>query len=262
MMSMNFELHWEVRTQQRTNWIKICHSLLLIFVVLIFVLLSGYCAYLFFLPNETMTTDSSTVESTTSEGTTTTSPFNKYTTLVWKKIDSYINSLKASVKSATTNLSNLTNEDLKVIAAYIKIMEPVALDRLQGEKNCGQGFILPTLTTMVHNIKQHDGSPLLKHFQETMVHVVKKRFQKHLKVDELNKDVVLGAISILRLKTKFIKDYFDWSVSCNMLVSECINLSTQLRKKVDVEPNRNTLSDDDYFVAQWNKTSKLMLIDI
>lgn len=171
-----------------------------------------------------------------------------------EKMEMYISALKASIKSAS-NLSLLTNEDFKVMLAYIKVMKPVAnsLDRLQGEQNCGQGYILPTLKTMKQTVEQLTegpsiASPLLKSFQETMLKVIDSRFRKHLKLDETNKDLVLAAFSTPRLKTKFITDSFDWDLVRNMLILECKNLSSQSIEEPYDEPANND-SDDEFLIS-------------
>lgn len=174
-----------------------------------------------------------------------------------EKMMQYVTALKTSITS-TKNLSNLLVEDFKVMAAYIKVMKPIAnsLDRLQGEKNCGQGYILPTLTTMLLNIRMLEGSPLLKSFQETMLKLIEKRFKNHLKIEGTNKDLVLATMSTPRLKTKFTRDEIDWSSARNILITECNNLSSYQTDLITEEAYENSQSDDEFFVTYNPKSNR------
>lgn len=65
------------------------------------------------------------------------------------KINEYNDELKQKIQSAK-NLQNMAVEDWSVMAAYLKVMEPVAraLDTLQSDRDGNQGLIVPTLITM------------------------------------------------------------------------------------------------------------------
>lgn len=80
-------------------------------------------------------------------------------------MNKYIEKLQEHIRRIS--LPKFTNEDWAVISAYLKVMEPVAnsLDRLQGDKNGFQGFILPSIITMEHHIKQLEGGNITKTFR-------------------------------------------------------------------------------------------------
>lgn len=108
------------------------------------------------------------------------------------KINTYIEKLKVAI-GRQTSIQQLTKEDWTVIGTYLKIMEPVAisLDRLQGEKDCGQGYIIPTLVLMRHQILSLDGGLLLNDFREVMLQVIQRRFHKFFDQSEANKDLII-----------------------------------------------------------------------
>lgn len=71
------------------------------------------------------------------------------------KVNILIKRLRLELKSAN-HLQTLSAADVNILAMYIAIMQPVAvaLDTLQGEYNCSQGFILPVLFSMKHHINE------------------------------------------------------------------------------------------------------------
>lgn len=88
-------------------------------------------------------------------------------------INILIKRLKVELKSAN-HLQIIEQSDIIVIEKYIKVMEPVAwaLDTLQGEYNCSQGYILPVLLTLKHNVNSiEENSNLDKDFKRTMLKV-------------------------------------------------------------------------------------------
>lgn len=90
------------------------------------------------------------------------------------KINGLIRRLKSELYAAG-HLSPLTQNDLSVIETYVQIMEPLAfaLDKLQGEYNCSQGYILPVLISMklrISSIETRD-SNILEDFKVTMLQV-------------------------------------------------------------------------------------------
>lgn len=123
------------------------------------------------------------------------------------KINEYVEKVKSITKNAS-QLSLLSDEDEYLMSAYLKVFEPVAnaLDRLQGEKNCGQGFILPTLYAMRYRVENMSGSGnIAKVFQETMLKVIDERFETYFKINENNSELYVAAMSIPRFKSTFIK---------------------------------------------------------
>lgn len=65
-----------------------------------------------------------------------------------------INTLIEACSSMSRNLEKLTDDDFYVLTQYVKVLDPVAksLDKLQGQHNCSQGFIIPVLFSMKHRL--------------------------------------------------------------------------------------------------------------
>lgn len=86
------------------------------------------------------------------------------------KIDILLKKLKIEVDSAA-HLEETSTTDWQFIDVYIKIMTPVAtaLDRLQGEQNACQGYIIPTLLSMRYKIHDVNGRKLIQKKRDTML---------------------------------------------------------------------------------------------
>lgn len=96
-------------------------------------------------------------------------------------INTLIKRLKVELKSAE-HLQLIEQSDLIVIEKYVNIMEPVAwaLDTLQGEFNCSQGYILPVLLTLKHRLNSINSSSNLEmDFKNTIVKVWAS-YQSHM----------------------------------------------------------------------------------
>lgn len=132
-------------------------------------------------------------------------------------------------------------------------MEPVAisLDRLQGEKNCGQGFIIPTLMSMRHRILfvNENGNTLLKFFQEAMLKVIDRRFSKYFEINQPNRDLVVAMLSMPRFKSTFIKEDTDFEIARNLFLTECLKLASKENADRNQENQVNPEAVDDFFLT-------------
>lgn len=166
------------------------------------------------------------------------------------KMNEYVQKLQTSLKDSTSLLRQFDQNDWTVISNYLKVMEPIAvsLDKLQGEKDCGQGFVLPTLISMKHRILSLQGGQVLKDFQEVMMRVVNRRFENFFRMNEANRELVVGALSTPRFKSSFIADEDDLIQTRRMLAEECIKIST-----IEIETTETDVhgqnQDDDFFVS-------------
>lgn len=93
------------------------------------------------------------------------------------KINPLILQLKAQL-STGRNLTTISTNEWIVIEEYIKIAQPIAcaLDKLQGEVNGSQGYIVPTLLAMKHYIATHNCRQITQEFKRVMLKVVDARF--------------------------------------------------------------------------------------
>lgn len=173
----------------------------------------------------------------------------KIYTLGMDKINAYIDALKTNLKTAS-HLLKLTKEDWTMISIYLKVMKPVAtsLDRLQGEKESSQGFILPSLLTMKHNVKALDGLVILKNCRDAMLGVIENRFSGHLIINYSNKELLLAAVSIPRFKTDFIEEDSDVAIAKEILLDEAKILQTENVNEIENVQIENE-TENDFFIS-------------
>lgn len=164
------------------------------------------------------------------------------------KMEKYISALKRNVKSAS-HLMHLDKEDWKAINVYVKVMKPVAiaLDRLQGEKDCSQGFILPTLYAMKHHLQNLDGGSLLNTCRDSMLKVINKRFSSFFEINDSNKTLLLASISVPRFKSNFIEREVDCLFVKNLLFVACGETFNSNSNQLDEVDSLET-SNDQFFI--------------
>lgn len=195
---------------------------------------------------------------------------SKVLSLGQEKMNKYITALKTNLKSAA-HLSNLDKEDWIMINIYVRVLKPVAitLDRLQGEIDCSQGFILPSLFTMKHQLENLDGGNVLKQCRDAMLKAVDKRFKFFFKVEYSNRELLLASVSTPRFKTDFIERDVDCAIARNLLVSECrvLQMDEEISQNSDCgiddfESSFPNSSSDDFFVSYSKRDCRRRSIEI
>lgn len=123
------------------------------------------------------------------------------------KINPLIERIKMEIKRAA-HMQTLSSMDWAVLEQYITVMKPIAvtLDKLQGEADGSQGFIIPSLISMLYHINAVNGSNLLMVFKKTALDVIKKRFDRYLGVNNVNSDLVLASVTTPKFKVDFIQN--------------------------------------------------------
>lgn len=167
------------------------------------------------------------------------------------KVNILIERLKAELPTAE-HLQTLLPTDWHVLCSYVEVMKHVAiaLDRLQGERNGSQGFIIPTLTTMQYRISSLEGGAVLQGFKRTILEVIRKRFDSYFKVTESIRDFILASISLPLFKSTFIECPSDERRAIDMLRDECIQLANDGTDRVDdIVTTMTNEGNDDYFVS-------------
>lgn len=172
------------------------------------------------------------------------------------KINFLIQRLKNEISSASI-LQPLCNNDWLILNEYLKVMKPVAvaLDRLQGEKNTSQGFILPTLFAMKFHITSLEGGNALQVMKKAMLESIAKRYSVFFEINELNRDFILSAVSLPQFKTYFIENAIDERSARDLLKYECV----QLAKENQTEPDANHFNEpnnDDAFFLSFSHNSR------
>lgn len=169
--------------------------------------------------------------------------------------NTYVEKIKSSIKRAS-HLEKLTNEDWVIISCYLKVMKPLAdaLDRLQGDKHCGQGYIMPTLRSMKHLISSLEGGNLMKSFVETMLSVIDKRFANYLEINYINEEIAVAAITTPRFKLSFIERDSECDTAKRVLLRYCVDMTetheNELNNERSIESN-----EDDFYVSYMERQS-------
>lgn len=170
------------------------------------------------------------------------------------KINVYIEALKKNVKTSE-HLVKLEKEDWIMFGIYLKVMKPIAvsLDRLQGEKDCSQAFILPTLFTMKHELTELEGGNIMKACRDAMLAAVEKRFKSYFRINYSNFELLLAAASNPRFKFDFIESDLDCDTVRRIMISECKDLEVDSCSLESVDDNDNGTPSTDFFISFSNK---------
>lgn len=133
------------------------------------------------------------------------------------KLNPLIERLKNELTNRTaSHLQVIPSSEFFVLVEYLRTMGPIAraLNVLQGEINCSQGFILPVIISMNHHITQLDNSTnTARDFKATMLKIINKRLGNYLKFSDENNDLILAAVTIPAFKANFIENdnYFEYA---------------------------------------------------
>lgn len=165
------------------------------------------------------------------------------------KINSLIQRLKVELKSAQ-HLNILTANDWYVVEEYLKITRPVAcaLDKLQGEKNGSQGFIIPVLLSTKHHISKQTGRVIINDFKRVMLTVLENRFNAYFQFNADNRELILAMASLPRFKVNCPETEEQRRIVRELLVDECIKLSEQ-PNEIETNEDLVTNESDDFFVS-------------
>lgn len=165
------------------------------------------------------------------------------------KINAFVDKLNSEIKCAS-HINKLSKEDFIMINIYLKVMKPVAisLDKLQGENEGHQGFILPTLFSMKHHLKSIEGGTVLKHCRDVMLNVIDKRLHLFYCISESNRNLLLATASLPKFKLNFIENEIEFIMVKQMLVSEILNSNSNTNQcDTDVQSSADT--PDEFFVS-------------
>lgn len=136
-------------------------------------------------------------------------------------------------------------------------MEPVAksLDKMQAEFHGGsQGYIMPVLISMKHHIsRSEESSTITKELKKYLIEVINRRFDAYVSFLETNKDLILAAVTIPKVKVNFIADNANIIYSKRILVAECKSLNDNNVGEVEQPPEFNeessTKKQDDFIIS-------------
>lgn len=183
------------------------------------------------------------------------------------KLNMLIQKLKLELSSGK-KLLTLTANDFNVLDDYLKIFRPVAsaLDGLQGDKLCSQGYILPTLVSLRIHISSQTGRSSLVTYRDAMLKALNNRFEAYLKINDDNRALILSAMSTPRFKLDNIVDIenkrCDADACKSYLIQECVRLSgTTGMEDASSELTPTDSENDGFFVSFKRQTVRRNSID-
>lgn len=170
---------------------------------------------------------------------------------------SKINELIDRLNVDKIDLTKFTNTDWGVLNAYLMVMGPIArsLDQLQGEAQASQGYIIPTLNSMRHHVSTLNGSHLILNFKNTMLSAISERCSSLMEISELNRDLVLAAISLPLFKTQFIMDDASEEYARAIVRSEMMRYSAQIVETESINDTDNS-KRHEFFVYSTNRNHR------
>lgn len=130
-------------------------------------------------------------------------------------------------------------------------MEPIAtgLDILQGDKKASLGYVLPTLYTIKNQINRI--GLLTEHrsvLREKLMECFDKRFFDIMEINEINKELIVAAISHPKFKLTWLPET-DLHSAESIFIDECLALALHAPQNdriavEDIDEDRN-----DFFVV-------------
>lgn len=110
------------------------------------------------------------------------------------------------------SLKKFKTSDLLFLEEYIKVLEPiaVALDNLQGEKNCFLGMVLPSLYSVKLRLNDINHLTHCEPLKTKLLEGLEKRFSSFMNLQNLDaKDFILATVSHPRFKLNWLVSVSD-----------------------------------------------------
>lgn len=170
------------------------------------------------------------------------------------KLNKLIEALKKAEIEPAKNMELMDENDFLILENYIKVMEPVAisLDKMQAEYNGSQGFILPVLSSMKHHVsKLSQTTTIMLDFKQCMLSVIDKRFDKYFPLTDIDKDLVVAAVTVPQFKTNFLPSDEEIIFAKSLLTTECKKIAIQnsIENDRNIEESSKDVPVDDFIVS-------------
>lgn len=143
-------------------------------------------------------------------------------------------------------LIKLSANDWRSLEDYTATLRPVsiALDILQGEKRACQGYILPTLYSIMaalqKNLDEHIYiSDYGRIMHDAMIDSLNRRFGDIMKINDSNKDLVIAATVHPNFKLGWIEQESDKEFAQNLLINAYVLLANTHKTQIEEIPNNN-----------------------
>lgn len=174
-----------------------------------------------------------------------------------------IHGLKDCINSVMQQLKLpiFKENELEFISEYLAIMKPIAiaLDKLQGEKECFYGCLLPTLLVTQEALSSVEPNDLrLMHCMPLLAAVVsgfKARFQKHLSLSHEVTDAVLATVShpyfklrwLTLLKGPLFHDQESLKSDLKNKLQKAVRKFSSVEQDSHMPCNTDTSNNDEFF---------------
>lgn len=145
----------------------------------------------------------------------------------------------ASNRRKVKRLEKITPADWRCLQDYINILRPVAvaLDILQGEKRACQGYIMPSIFSIMANVRNCTNftSEYGRVMHKCMINCLERRFGDVLKFDEENNDLILAAVVHPNFKLSWIEKESDKEYAQSLFINKYISFAQKSQHSHDTE---------------------------
>lgn len=159
-------------------------------------------------------------------------------------------------------LSALTIVEWNIIADYISLMRPIAqsLDKLQGEKNVSIGSVMPCLYFVESEITKADLKTKFSvntriqaiglDMQTALLATFKCRFKSFMQFSNINRELILAAVSHPIYKTKWINNEMDMALAKSLLEEEAQKVAQINSDVIGHFDELNDIDEDEFLPRQ------------
>ncbi|XP_039308814.1 uncharacterized protein LOC120358484 [Solenopsis invicta] len=156
-------------------------------------------------------------------------------------------------------LQRFKDTDFEFLAEYIECVKPIAeaLDRLQGEKNCFYGELLPILLQTQKKL-QNLQLRHLKYCEKLVIVLLQglnKRFSDYFNFSSQANDAILAAVSHPFFKLRWVPKEKRNNVK-DLLVNEAESLLSYMPKTRDSTNTSDTTRNESFFVFEGGSSSE------
>ncbi len=100
----------------------------------------------------------------------------------------------------------ISENELEFLEEYRTCLQPVAvaLDRLQGDKNCFYGELIPTLLVFEKKLATIQDTQYCQQLVAAVLSGIRRRFKEYLELDETKSDAIVAAVSHPFFKLRWV----------------------------------------------------------
>jgi hypothetical protein len=143
-------------------------------------------------------------------------------------------------------LPKLKDTEIEFLEEYKKVLEPiaVALDRLQGDKSCFYGMLLPTLLTVKRQLTKINNLKFCAALLEEVTRGLEKRFANMFALKKSENEAIIAACCHPLLKMRWLPVTADRDRVQTLFLNAAKSLSLALTPSAPLTPRDGDSSDD------------------